>query len=468
MLRLKVELKSAIYFVVFLFVLSYSACTAPVCDKSFINSRISAALQLTDSDAVSALRLLEEAYDALGTAPDSSLLRQIHYQKGQLFLKYGLSDECIESMAEAYAIDSARRDTFAMYYDLRFMAYAHETAGRAEVARATVSIAKDDIYDLPMSQEYIYARLQEDYFIRYKSMIRIKEKLPEEYLEQLVWLTPNSPELEMVLHAWEAESSGDTDMAMNYYNKITTRHSSYVKAFALLRLAELHLSMNQMQKVADYLVEYRIVFGQIRRLEKLSKQLLQVRATYQERRAHNEIEYLEFNNSQQRYWIFTLSLICIFIVTLVFLLQRNYRQRQQIIKFRLEKLQQWRLEYMRKSEQVRIDETESEAKSEIYSVLRGKLETVDSVMSSDEWSEIEKTILLLYPDFRNRLFELCKLSTHEYHVCLLLKISMKPSEIALLTSHSNEAISSTRRRLYARVYGKKGTPKEWDEVIKTL
>ena len=155
-------------------------------------------------------------------------------------------------------------------------------------------------------------------------------------------------------------------------------------------------------------------------------------------------------------------------MTLVFLLQRNYRQRQQIIKFRLEKLQQWRLEYMRKSEQVRIDETESEAKSEIYSVLRGKLETADSVMSSDEWSEIEKTILLLYPDFRNRLFELCKLSTHEYHVCLLLKISMKPSEIALLTSHSNEAISSTRRRLYARVYGKKGTPKEWDEVIKTL
>ncbi len=90
------------------------------------------------------------------------------------------------------------------------------------------------------------------------------------------------------------------------------------------------------------------------------------------------------------------------------------------------------------------------------------------LMSHSDWDALEQAVLTTYPLFQQRLYELCRLSDHEYHVCLLLKIGFKPSDIARLTIRSDEAISSTRRRLYQRAFGKKGSPSEWDELIRTL
>ncbi len=38
-------------------------------------------------------------------------------------------------------------------------------------------------------------------------------------------------------------------------------------------------------------------------------------------------------------------------------------------------------------------------------------------------------------------------------------------EIAILTAHSKEAITSTRRRLYKKITGKSGTPEQLDKLI---
>ena len=53
----------------------------------------------------------------------------------------------------------------------------------------------------------------------------------------------------------------------------------------------------------------------------------------------------------------------------------------------------------------------------------------------------------------------------ELRVCLLIKAQFKPSEIAILTAHSKEAITSTRRRLYKKMTGLDGTPEMLDEMI---
>lgn len=45
---------------------------------------------------------------------------------------------------------------------------------------------------------------------------------------------------------------------------------------------------------------------------------------------------------------------------------------------------------------------------------------------------------------------------------------IETTEIAKLTLHSKESITSTRRRLYENVFGGKGSPKNWDEVIYAL
>ena len=62
----------------------------------------------------------------------------------------------------------------------------------------------------------------------------------------------------------------------------------------------------------------------------------------------------------------------------------------------------------------------------------------------------------------------CQLKKQELRVCLLLKAGFSPINIALLTAHSRQSISSTRRRLYERTFMEKGTPSQWDEFIKTI
>ena len=60
------------------------------------------------------------------------------------------------------------------------------------------------------------------------------------------------------------------------------------------------------------------------------------------------------------------------------------------------------------------------------------------------------------------------MNTQEYHICLLLKCNISPSNIALLTNRSKEAITAARRRLYERAKGEKGTPSNWDLIIKEM
>ena len=55
-----------------------------------------------------------------------------------------------------------------------------------------------------------------------------------------------------------------------------------------------------------------------------------------------------------------------------------------------------------------------------------------------------------------------------YHVCLLIKAGFNVQEIGYLTMKTDEAINSTRRRLYEANFGKKGKPSEWDDVIRSL
>ena len=86
----------------------------------------------------------------------------------------------------------------------------------------------------------------------------------------------------------------------------------------------------------------------------------------------------------------------------------------------------------------------------------------------EDWQSLTDTINEAYPQFTPRLFSLCRMSPHEHHVCMLLKAGFNPVSIATLTLHSKSAISVVRSRLYEKAFGKKGSAKDWDEVIKTL
>ena len=61
-----------------------------------------------------------------------------------------------------------------------------------------------------------------------------------------------------------------------------------------------------------------------------------------------------------------------------------------------------------------------------------------------------------------------QLSDSEYLVCLLVRTGFSPADIGILTQQSPSNISNIRKRLYLKMTGKDGSPKDFDKYIKSL
>lgn len=92
----------------------------------------------------------------------------------------------------------------------------------------------------------------------------------------------------------------------------------------------------------------------------------------------------------------------------------------------------------------------------------------NSCVPHEKWLLLEKTVNDRYEGFTGKLLQSCQISRHELYICLLIKIHVPPKDMAKLTSHSRESITSVRRRLYEKFFGQKGTPQLWDEFIDSL
>ena len=105
--------------------------------------------------------------------------------------------------------------------------------------------------------------------------------------------------------------------------------------------------------------------------------------------------------------------------------------------------------------------------SAVYHRMMESLNAGRSLTHRD-WTELTELVNSIYSGFTEKLYSLCRLSEQDYHVSLLIKVRVQPKDIALLTAHSKESVASTRSRLYQKVFGQKGSSKNWDDFVLTL
>lgn len=105
--------------------------------------------------------------------------------------------------------------------------------------------------------------------------------------------------------------------------------------------------------------------------------------------------------------------------------------------------------------------------SDIYRRIQQLLNEGKS-MGEEQWQQLATLVDGIYTGFTEKLYSLYKLSANDYHVCLLIKIRIQPKDIALLTAHSKESVATTRSRLFLKIFGKKGSTKDWDDFILSL
>jgi regulator of replication initiation timing len=105
--------------------------------------------------------------------------------------------------------------------------------------------------------------------------------------------------------------------------------------------------------------------------------------------------------------------------------------------------------------------------SDVYQRIQACLNNGRS-MTHQDWTELTEVVNSIYTGFTEKLYSLYRMSEQDYHVSLLIKVRIQPKDIALLTAHSKESVASTRSRLYSKVFGIKGSSKDWDDFILSL
>ena len=161
--------------------------------------------------------------------------------------------------------------------------------------------------------------------------------------------------------------------------------------------------------------------------------------------------------------LFLLIVCTVFYITLfIMVLQANRRKIQ---------LLQSRLDNIHAMQKMAVIEPRKDVNTiwatQVYQRIKQYLSEGRS-MTEGDWTELAEAVDNVYMGFSEKLYSLYRMSEQDYRVSLLIKIRMQPKDISTLTAHSKESIASTRSRLYQKVFGKKGSTKDWDDFILSI
>ncbi|MCR5131318.1 MAG: hypothetical protein K6C10_07665 [Prevotella sp.] len=146
---------------------------------------------------------------------------------------------------------------------------------------------------------------------------------------------------------------------------------------------------------------------------------------------------------------------------------RKLGNENSVLKLELEE-KKTRLDYANRMAEIETEKRQQAESvifsSDIYATMQGLLDR-GQCMGNDEWRRLEQVVNSVYTGFTEHLFSLYRMSDQDYHVSLLIKVRLQPKDIATLTAHSKESVASTRSRLFQKVFGQKGSSKDWDDFI---
>lgn len=161
--------------------------------------------------------------------------------------------------------------------------------------------------------------------------------------------------------------------------------------------------------------------------------------------------------------LFLLIVCTVFYITLFIMVLQANRRKMQLLQSRLDNIHAM--------QKMAVIESRKDVNTiwatPVYLRIKQYLNEGRS-MSGGDWTELSEVVNGVYTGFSEKLYSLFRMSEQDIRVSLLIKIRMQPKDIATLTAHSKESVASTRSRLYQKVFGKKGSTKDWDDFILSI
>ena len=465
-------------------------------------------------DAPQALDYFERAIQALPEEETSILKGKIYSQTGTLFLYQDMYEEALKMFKLSYDCDIKLKNIQGQIFNLRDIGTSFRSMNQMDSAiyyfqkASQVAEANGQTGNMYMVQTQLtslYLQLEE-YGLAQKAF---------EYGKQHRHKASRSGVYSIAAKLYY--HTGKTDSAIYCFKQLLDFGTIYSKQTAHRYLAQIAIQNKNVKEALAHINSYIFCTDSIQRITD-TETLRKMHALYNYKLRENENIRLKAENERKQTYInYTLAISGILLSLGFGYLQYNRRKKTEL-SLQLEKTKRLKEEIQQKSEQF-IKENESKIallekqlkesdntlkqqleaqrekmvyenklaqaaldrqnqiskiieESDIKKDIMRKLHDGDNnknLLTEKDWKNIEAKIEESFPGFKIRLFDLySRLSEHEYKICLLLKLEFKPIEIASLTLHSKESVASTRRRLYEKVFKCKGSPSDWDEIIRAI
>ena len=403
-------------------------------------------------DAPQALACLKEAAHK---ATHDSLRAMVYNEMGSLLFNEGLQEQALDAYLMAYQANCRLGDTIGMAYN------------QADIANVYRTREADDSCVYYFDQAVELAHSQGDSLL----VTDIQNQLAGYYL----WHQDYGKARPLLFTGLRDSIAGGLcfmladlyhhtglqDSARYYCQLLLKEEDTGLRQMAHKWLAEILLAEGHTAEAAQHLEQYELLTDSLMQ-ETDTEALHRVSALYDYSQREQE------NARLQRRVIVIAAVAAVLLMLLLAVLLYFSRRRLQY-RMKLQQLEHlltdYRKDYTKTAERQQQILTETPICQRINRLLG---DSRHPSMTNEDWHILEDTFMKVQPSFLNRLREFHRFSSHELHICLLLRLRLQPAAIGQLTAHSKQSISSTRSRLFEKVFGQKGTPAQWDEFILSL
>lgn len=389
-------------------------------------------------------------------------------QLGSIYIYQDMYRESAVMYRRSFEVCHSSADTLGMVYNLRDLSNAYYCMGRSRQSMAyarralTLMDKSDDAFGI--------MRKELTSMLAANAFVSGQYSQAKQYLDRLL----PTDDAQILIEAYTTAAPlylalGQESKSMEASRYLLAHGNLYDKqkaARVMLEWAMRHHDSDKAYRLTTRLIGLNDSLNSQRKTETL----MRMNALYNYNTRVKENMKLRAQKSVYRFWMLFAVATCSFLAAAFVFFVRYSRQKQQLLRMKLAHYQDLMNEKKKKEATALQHEKSQIGDSDIYRDIRRRLNTPsdNKRLNDDEWQQLAHTIDRIYPLFHQRLFDLCKVNEQEYHVSMLIKVGFPPTAIAALTTHSRESVTATRRRLYEKAFGRKGTPKDWDDIILSL
>lgn len=394
---------------------------------------------------------------------DQHLKSVIYSQMGYLYLFQYIYDEAERCFQTSYNIGVAINDTSSIFWGLIDLGSTFQWQNKFKESLALYKKAEKIATDFNDIKLIVNANLSMASLL--KSMNDYPAAKQYMYKPMLHINLLDSTNVYSIM-AEIYDKLGEVDSMSLLFKRLDTVGNIYAKEYVYKRELEIELDKRKDAEVQKKYIKFIQYHDSVNSMDK-STELQRINSLY----TLNEFERNVSKLEKQR--MIHIGLLCVLLFITLALLTYLYSLRRRTLerfkRFRLlhREINQNKKMLAEAGRKLALQKVENITSSDTYQLIK-KCLTSNSALNSNQWIEVEALVCKFYPGFKSQLYDLYEFSIQQYRLCLLVKLGVSPSSIAILTAHTISSISHDRKRLYKKCFGEEGTAEQWDEFIRSL